>query len=188
MKNSFKKLFATVSTLAIIGTAFVGVHSASAATSDTVIKGGSLTVTDNPTISNFADVTLNGKIQTTNANIDNLIVTDATGTGNGWNVNIEASPFTNSETNSTLPEGSLTIAAPTLTAEDGSSDPNNINIVDGAIDKQAGIDVLAAPNNEGMGTYTATFPENALTLNLKPKDVKEGTYTSTITITVVSAP
>lgn len=185
MKFSIKKVFATVSALALIGTVFIGSKSAFAA--DSSITGGSLSLTQ-PTPGNFSAVTLNGQVQTTNADMGAFTVTDATGTGNGWNVVAQASQFTDSTNNLTLPTNSLNLSLPTVTAETGASDATTVTAAGGNIDNATGVKVLSAALNGGMGTYDIAFPANALTLNLQPKDVKAGTYTSTVTVTVTSGP
>jgi hypothetical protein len=186
MKKSIKKLFAGFSALTIIGTAFVGGHSAYAA--DSAITGGSLSITQ-PTIGSFAGVTLNGQIQTTNATMGAFTATDATGTGFGWNVVVKATQFsTGGATPLTLPNNSLALAAPTKTAQAGASDASTITTAAGDIDSATGVKILSADVNGGMGTYDITFPANALTLTLNPKDVKAGTYASTISVTVTSGP
>jgi len=39
-----------------------------------------------------------------------------------------------------------------------------------------------------MGKFDISFPEKALVLTLNPKDVKAGTYTSTITVNFNAGP
>jgi hypothetical protein len=184
MKQSMKKFFVTVSVLAMMGTAFVGGKVTFAA--DTAITGGSLSLTQ-PTIGNFAAVTLNGQIQTTNASMGAFTVTDATGTGNGWNVVVKANQFTTGGTTPlTIPNNSLDIALPTVTAQAGASDVSTITKASGKIDNATGVKILSATQNGGMGTYDVAA--STLTLNLQPKDVKAGTYTSTLSVTVTTGP
>jgi hypothetical protein len=181
-----KKFVATVSALAIMGTAFVGGKAAFAADSTTAILGGSLSMTE-PTLDNFASVTLNGQIQTTTASMGAFTVTDSTGTGNGWNVVVKASQFTTGgETPLTLPNNSLDIALPTVTAQEGATDASTITKLNGKIDNATGVKVLSAAADGGMGKYD--IGANTLTLNLLPKDVKAGTYTSTVSVTVTTGP
>ena len=190
--TSIKKVFATVSAVAIIGTAFVGGQSAFAASS-TGITGDPLTWSA-PTVGNFANVKLNGKVQTTNATIDNFTVTDASGTGAGWNVTVKASQLTtvpaagSDEEVLTLPMDSIKISAPKVTAEAGASDVLTIKSATGTIDNATGVELLSAEVDGGMGMYNMTFEEPALTLTLNPKDVKAGNYTSTITVSITTGP
>jgi len=187
--NGKKQLIAAVAALAIIGSGFAGGKAVFAAesTTNTAITGGSLSMTD-PAAGSFTPVTLDGTVQQSTASLDNFTVTDSTGTGNGWNVMVKATPFTNTEKNSTLPDDSLALAGPTVTAHEGASDVNTITVANGTIDNTTGIKVLSAAANGGMGIYDIAFPNNPLSLTLNPKDVKAGTYTSTITVTVTTGP
>jgi hypothetical protein len=183
--SMIKKLFATVSTIAIIGSAFVGGQSAFAAT--TAIEGGSLSFgTQQPSVDNFATVELTGQVQTSTAAVSAFTVVDATGTGDGWNVVVKADQFTDAANQLTLPTNSIDIALPTVSAQAGASDVSTINKASGKIDNDTGVKILSAAEGGGMGTYNVDA--NTLTLNLLPKDVKEGNYTSTVTVTVTTGP
>jgi hypothetical protein len=183
--SMIKKLIVTFSALAIIATSFVGAKATFAA--DAGVTGGSLSMVQ-PTVGNFTAVTLNGQIQTTNASIGAFTVSDATGTGNGWNLVIKATTFTDSVKSLTLPTNSLDIALPAVTAQAGASAESTITKTVGKIDNATGVKVMSAALDGGMGTYDVTFPTNSLTLNLQPKDVKAGTYTSTISLTLTTGP
>ncbi|WP_428911940.1 WxL domain-containing protein [Niallia sp. Krafla_26] len=184
MKQSIKKVFATVSTLAIMGTAFLGGQSAFAA--ESTIVGGSLSMPQEPTAGTFDAVTLNGLEQTTTATLGAFTVIDARGTGSGWKVMVQASQFTDSDKGLVLPEGSLNIALPTVTPKPGASEVLTITKASGKIDNSTGVKILSAAEEGGMGTYEVAA--NTLTLNLQPKDVKAGTYASTVKVTVTTGP
>src|SRR3954453_11447885 len=64
---------------------------ASAATDTTqfAVTAGSLVFNTNPDVPNFSTVTLNGSAQTINATMNAWEAEDATGTGSGWNVNVQ---------------------------------------------------------------------------------------------------
>ncbi|CAI9394701.1 hypothetical protein BACSP_03850 [Bacillus sp. T2.9-1] len=182
--SMIKKLFATVSTLAIIGSALVGGQSAFAAT--TAIEGGSLSFGTQPSVDNFGSVTLNGQVQNSTAAVSAFTVIDATGTGDGWNVVVKADQFTDSANGLTLPTNSIDIDLPTVTADTGASELATISKASGKIDSSTGVKILSAAEGGGMGTYNVDA--NNLTLTLQPKDVKAGTYTSTISVTVTTGP
>lgn len=182
--SMIKKLFATVSTLAIIGSAFVGGQSAFAAT--TAIEGGTLSFGTQPSVGNFSAVELNGQVQTSTAAVNAFTVIDATGTGAGWNVVVKADQFTDTANGLKLPTNSIDIDSPTVTADTGASELATISKASGKIDNDTGVKILSAAVDGGMGTYNVAA--NNLTLNLLPKDVKEGTYTSTVTVTVTTGP
>ena len=180
-----KKLFATISTLAIMGSALLVGQQAFAA--ETAITGGALSFgAQQPSVGNFTAVQLNGQIQTTNATVSAFSVVDATGSGSGWNVMVKASQFATADNAFTLPENSLGIATPTVTAAEGASDVSTITKANGKIDNVTGVKILSAAVNGGMGTYNVDANNLALTLN--PKDVKAGTYISTVTVTVTTGP
>ncbi|WEG13232.1 WxL domain-containing protein [Pullulanibacillus sp. KACC 23026] len=187
MKISSRKFLSTVSALALVCTVFIGSKSAFAAS--TTITGGDLGVTTDPTVGDFSSVTLDGSVQTTTASMGSLTVTDARGTGAGWNVVVSATPFKTSDSSHTLPTDSLSLASPTeVTPGTGSSDASTVTKKNGTIDNSAGLKLLSAAVDGGMGTYTVSFPDNALTLTLNPKDVYAGTYTSTVAVTVTTGP
>ncbi|WP_156288613.1 WxL domain-containing protein [Oceanobacillus salinisoli] len=184
LKKSFTKFLTVMSAAVIMGSVFAGDK---AFASETTINPGSL---DMPTINvlNFNSVTLDGTIQNSYANIDGFTITDSRGSGAGWNVVVTASQFTSLD-NKVLPKGSLSIAAPTVTAQEGSSLASLIATTPGIIDKDdVGVKILSAPANEGMGKFDIAFPANALDLTLNPKDVYAGTYTSTIKINLTTGP
>jgi|GEM_PF-2185101 len=193
-KVKFKQIKVVVAGLVVatmLGTVLTvpGSNRAMAADTGVGISAGSLAV-DSIVVGSFTAVILEGRTQSTFADLNTFNVSDATGSGNGWNVVIKATPFSTGGTNPlTLPEGSLTIGAPGVAkADPGSSDLTTISGFSGAIDTTEGLKLLSAARDGGMGTYTVSFPEDTLKLSLLPKDVKAGTYTSTISVTINSGP
>ncbi|MBH0231332.1 WxL domain-containing protein [Halobacillus yeomjeoni] len=148
------------------------------------------------TVGDFSGVTLDGTTQTTTLALPSFTVTDATGTGAGWNVNLSATQFSEADPGTkTLSTGSLTLTtAPDVALADTESSPTNtVTVADAGpsatIDEGSGIKLLSAAVNGGMGSYTigGTTPA-VLTLTLKPKEVYETTYNSTLTFTVSTGP
>lgn len=185
LKNIFKKFIVGVSALAT-----VAIASTTAFASTSSLNSGSLSITT-PTIGDFGAVTLNGQDEQTSASMGNFAVTDATGSGNGWNVVVKATQLTNSTNNNTLPLNSISLVAPTVAIDSGatgSSDPSTITVASGNIDTTSGLKLLSAALNGGMGSYDVSFPSNALTLNLQPGSAYAGTYTSTVTVNVTQGP
>lgn len=186
MNSFFKKIATGTAALALTTTVFAS--SAFAAETSTVITGEDVTIT-NTTADAFPGVTLDGTTKTITASLSNFDVTDARGTGTGWNVAIEATPFNNPTApagKSTLSTGSLNLMAPTVIKNDeGSSDLNTITTAGGNIDAGS-VKVLSAAENGGMGSYNASA--NGMTLTLLPKEVYAGTYTSNITVTLTTGP
>jgi hypothetical protein len=191
--NKIKVMVGGVAIATILGATLIAPGgnqaSANALGGDVAITGDSLAV-DSITVGSFDAVVLNGKLQSTNATIDPFTVTDPSGTGTGWNVVMAATQFTDTS-GKTLPQGSLTVAAPSIViaeGAEGSSPVDNIVKSGGTIDSGTGFKILSAPADSGMGTYTVSFAEDALNLKLLPKDVKAGTYTSTISVDIISGP
>ena len=138
-----------------------------------------------PTVANFGGVTLNGTAQTTTASVGTFTVTDARGTGVGWNVTVQATQFT--MTGHTLPMNSISMPAPTVAKIDSTSG-NTPSITTGPylIDNASAVKITsAAADGTGMGSYT--FTPGTLTLSI-PANAYAGTYTSTVTVSVVTGP
>lgn len=155
-------------------------------TTEATINGGSLSI-ENLSISSFAETTLDGSVQTLTTDIGDYTVVDSTGSGSGWQLNVDAAPLTNAD-DYALPANSLNMSAPSVSAEEGSSDSGTIATQEGDIDtgSETGVNILSAQADGGMGTFTLS--DTDLSLDLQPKDVKEGTYTSTVTFSLVSGP
>lgn len=187
--KQIKVMMAGVLVASMLGAVLVAPGTNTAHAAETTISAGSLAV-DAITVGNFTAVVLNGQTQSTFANINSFNVSDATGSGNGWNVVMKASQFTTGgESPLTLPTGSLSVATPTIAkADEGSSALTTISPSEGVIDNPTGLKLLSASVDGGMGSYTVSFPADALRLNLLPKDVKAGTYTSTISVTINAGP
>lgn len=152
-----------------------------------VITGGSLTIED-LAIADFNAVTLNGTVQTTAATVSPVILTDSTGTGNGWTVSLKASKFMNAESME-LPLDSLKLGSDvTVTADEGSTATTNIvkASAGSSLDSVGGVTILNAASEEGMGIYTINMDNVDLTLF--PKSTLAGTYTSTVDVVLTSGP
>lgn len=146
------------------------------------VTGGSLSIT-NPLAANFESRVVTGVAQTTPAALDAFSVSDLRGSGAGWNVTAQASPFTG-VTLKTLAAGSLTMSQPTVASPDTESADPSIVVGPYTIDGAA-VKISSAALNAGMGTYN--FSTTTMTLAL-PADVYADVYASTVTISVVSAP
>ncbi|WP_019415120.1 WxL domain-containing protein [Paenisporosarcina sp. TG20] len=183
MNSVLKKLVTGTAVLALSMTAFAS--SSFATTSE--ITGGSLSYTG-ITTTNFPAITLDGKTQSITAQIDTFDITDARGTGAGWNVSVSASQFSQTAGANPLALGALLLDEPTVSEKagvEGSSNPASITKLGGKIDLAA-VKILSAAVSTGMGTYTV--PAIPMTLTLMPKEIYAGTYTSTITATITSGP
>lgn len=176
------------------------------------INSGLLSITPPTSISNFPNVTLNGQVQQVYDTLSNWNVTDATGTGDGWNVTLGASQFTEITPSTgfasgtvakTLPSGSLGLSGVrSVTAASNALpvDPTGGPLIKNAgsvIDTGSPVQVIQTDQNYGMGSYTVNEPTNGLLLTLDPgtTDVdpvnypsQPTPYSSTLTYTVSSGP
>jgi hypothetical protein len=153
--------------------------------------GAQLTIT-NPAVENFPGVTLNGTAQTVSASLAGFSVDDARGTGVGWHVTAQATQFAEHDGTGyvaggrTLPMGSLTMPAPTVTANGTSSPPPTLEPgAPWAIDAASAVKIASAAAGTGMGRYD--FGAVSLSLTV-PASAYAKTYRSDVTVSVVSGP
>lgn len=180
-------------TFMILGSTTSFAASSGTTTTSVNIQKGSLSLAK-PTATPFPAVTLTGSKHSIATDISNFVITDATGSGDGWHVAVSASQLQDAAGH-LLPKGSLKLLAPdNVTVTGGTTSPKPL-VKSGPwlIDDGNSYSALSAAKNQGMGKYTIAFPSNALNLTLDPANVFVGsggssTYTSTITWTVVSGP
>ena len=181
MNNFTRRLaISTVAAGTLLGTAFTPGAFAADGTTATV-TGGSLTIT-NPLVADFEVRSITGVAQTTTAALATFSVTDVRGTGAGWHVLAEATPFTDgthSLAAGSLSTPALTVASPDTESSDPAMAAGPYVLDDGPLQ------IASAALNAGMGEYD--FSASTLTLAL-PADVFAGAYASTVTISVVTAP
>ena len=169
---------------------------ANAASDPTQINliGGSLAFGTPLTANNFADLTLNGTIQTVNAEVNDWSVNDSTGSLLGWNVTAQASQFTDDNgtpgdntDDKTLPTASLSLSGGTPAAGAGQSAllAPIVQPLGTPIDGGAAVPVAIAALGKGQGLWNFAQDADDLTL-VVPPTAEEGTYTSTITTTLTS--
>ncbi len=180
-----RRIALTLTAAAMLTTALAPAAMAADDTS-VAVTGGTLSIT-NPLVANFTAVTLNGAPQTTAATMDGFSVTDGRGTGVGWNVTVQATQFSGGVTPTrTLGTGSLSLLAPTVAAANTtSSAPPTMTAGPYAIDGST-VKIASAAAAAGMGTYDFT-QGGALSLAI-PASAYAATYTSTVTVSVVTGP
>ena len=147
---------------------------------------GTLAFVSVPSSVAFSGLTLSGVNQTSTASLP-LDIGDATGSGNGWNVTLSATTFTNAAGDtlaysdfSVLSTSPPTVACDTnstcTVATLGSLYPYTLSAT--------ATKLLSSAAGTGMGDQTVTIPWSASI----PANAYAGTYTSTWTFTLVSGP
>lgn len=145
------------------------------------------TLTPDPvTVSDFASVTLDGTAKTTTATMSDFSITDTAGAG--WHVTVGATQFQEFDVGAgqyvtggkTLPAGSLSMPAPTVSPATDITIPPGPYSIDGATVQVAS----AATGTTGTYDFTQGGP---LTLTV-PASAHARTYRSEVTIAVASGP
>jgi len=171
---------------AALSAAALAVPGSALATGGTAtITGGTLAMTAPATVGFSA--TLTGAAQNVTA-AQAVDVLDNTGTGNGWNVTLTSTTFTsgsntldNASTTDTAASGACdTVSACTL----ATSAPTYPITVPAGTTAPTAVKLFNAAANTGMAGQTWT---NTMSLAL-PASVHAGSYTSTWTYSLVSAP
>ena len=155
-------------------------------TGSATVTGGTLTMSaaDNPA---FPETILNGTDQTQNDSI-NISVSDLTGTGSGWNLQITSTTFTNGG-GKTLANNAMSITGASAACATGTcTDPTNGTgyplTVPADATAPTAVKFFSAAADTGMGDFTVS-PSLQLSI---PADTYAGTYNSTVTITSSSGP
>lgn len=140
-----------------------------------------------PRIEQFEDIHISNQPKTYTTNIKGFIVEDWRNNPDDWRIEVQASPLRHKNELYELPSGSLSMKNIT-----------NINLVkgkgqmpyaayDGAkIIDRGYITILNGSNTNGE--YSIEFDNNALELTIDPSTAKVGTYETTITWSLVTAP
>ena len=186
MLKKIKKVAAITTMLCLLGA-----NTVFAADPTVGVTGEATATIENLAVANFSAVILDGTTKTTTAAVTDMALIDARGTGDGWSVSLDATQFINATaenpTLNTLPFDSLELGTVSIVAGTDSTPITNITTIStGTIDNVSGVNILSAPINEGMGTYTISL--DPMTLTLLPKDAKAGVYTSTVTATLAQGP
>lgn len=149
------------------------------------VTAGSLTETAQATFS--TSVTLNGADQTATYTLP-ITVIDATGSGAGWNLTVSSTTFTTGSHSLDPNASKITGVTSACAAGATCSNPTN-NVSYTSLTLPSGNSVTAvkmfnAAANTGMGKFAIT-PTVAISI---PANAFAGTYNSTVTVTVASAP
>jgi hypothetical protein len=173
---------------AVVATA-IGVARGDAAniTATATVNAGSLTLTSSASPS--TSVTLNGTDQTPTYTMP-MSAKDETGSGSGWNLTITSTQFsTGGGSPHTLATNASTMTGITSSCAQGTcTGPTNSISYPLAVPAGSGpptaVKFFNAAANTGMGDFTVT-PTVQIDI---PANSYAGTYTSTVTLAVVSGP
>jgi hypothetical protein len=190
----------------LTGVAFADGPTPATAGSSATLAPGTLNISTAMTAGTFAG-TLNGAAQNLQADgttgstaFSGFSVTDATGTGAGWNVTMQATQFTNTAASTSpsygakLPWDSLTMPQLAVVTADSTSSEVPAELNDAArIDNSTGTGVVMAQTDatgQGMGSYNFTAANvndsPAPWVLTVPANTYAGTYTSTVTTTLAT--
>lgn len=162
---------------------------AATATASETITGGSLTfINGSPTPVTFPPTTLNGTDQTV-SQTQTLDISDARGTGAGWNVTATSTAFNNGSVS--LPNGSTTITtAPAVACDSGVAcvTPTNSITYPYTLPAAAVAPTATKMYNAATSTGTGAMTVTPTWRLLVPATAAVGTYTSTWTLSLVSGP
>lgn len=146
------------------------------------VTGGTLTIT-NAVADDFVTMSVTGADQVTFAGLAAYTVSDLRGSGAGWHVTAQATQFDGGAHDLAL--GSLLMAAPTVSSPDTTSPDPTVVTGNHVLDAVTAVSFSSAALDTGMGNYI--YSASVLVL-LLPADVYAGTYTSTLTVSVITAP
>ena len=185
MKKIFVPIVVLVMLLVSVIPAFAADCTGTACPATVVLTGATLSIVPAPVT--LSGVNLNGLAQADIASTGDTqwVVTDPTGTGAGWQVSVVASDFTNTAEKTISKAGfEMKMGAPSKL--DDSS--NAVPTISGAFADFTAIDsskvVLTAAAGDGMGQYGFT-PSFQLSI---PASTYAGSYTSTVTVTLIATP
>ncbi len=183
-------LFSAVAVLALA--MLTGVAFAAESPTSATLTGGSLNISSDLTAGSFTGV-LTGAAQVLDgAGFSGFSINDPRGTGDGWEVTMVATQFSNGDARIALDDIALnSFTAPLFTvvkADGGSSDvPGTLNAA-ATIDTVDAVGVVMAATSapgQGMGTYDFTADAAAWKLALTANEYA-GAYSSTVTTTLAT--
>lgn len=176
----------------VVGVAvlLVGTQPATASPTSVTVSAGTLHVTS-PAMNDFAVVLLSGTAQATAAPLEPFSVTDARGSGGGWTLTLQATPFREWDGTAYVPDGkalplgSLSLGGLSVTADGTDSDAPNVIAGPYVLDGQA-VTVASASVGTGMGAFVFT-PTGALRVTV-PANAYARSYRSELSLSVTSGP
>jgi len=163
---------------------------------EVTLQSGILDITAPLTTVNFGTIIVDSTLQSVNADLSDLSITDNRGTGEGWNITLSASQFTQNSgvTPLKLPTNTLALnGISTITQTLGTSGGPTTTLSPWMIDTGA-VKIVSAASNKGMGTFVVDFPLNSISLDVdtaqKVIDPANNptVYTSTLSWVVSTGP
>lgn len=143
-----------------------------------------------PAISEF-DVVVNGATQVVEAPLEPFSVVDARGSGGGWTLTVQATPFREWDGSAyvaggnTLPHGSLRLDGLSVTAEGTDADLPRVFTGPTVVDGET-VTVATAGAGAGMGLF-AFASTGPLRVSI-PANVPAGVYRSELSLSVTAGP
>lgn len=144
-------------------------------------------------VDDFPDLNVIGMPQDARAGVEKLTVIDARGSGDGWHVTAQATPFKGQQTSpdqeaDAFPSDSMSLAPLGHAKGVGTGSPPPVvpdkpMFVDGG----GAVVVASAAPDTGMGIFELTFNREALHVFV-PGYAKAGAYRSRVLFTLVSGP
>jgi hypothetical protein len=183
----------------LTGVAFADTALSQSTDPTATLGAGTLNISTAMTTGTFVG-TLNGAAQTLTADnasagtpFSGFSINDATGSGLGWTVTMQATQFSNTTTDTasssygkTLADNSLTMPLLTVSGNIGSSAVPSSLTAAAKIDNAPGVVMVTAAAGEGMGTYDFSAAAAAPWTLSVPANTYVGTYTSTVTTTLAT--
>lgn len=142
---------------------------------------------EKPSISNIDNVTLGESKRTVTANVTPMFIKDWRDTSNDWRLLVSATRAKLKGEEYYLPVGTMELKA----ISDVERITGSGSIPTTKLTTKTAIDngqVAIAESTDSRGEYRVIFPSNALEISVDPTTAKAGTYTSTITWELVTAP
>ncbi len=174
----FRSLRSLVLSFALAASLLLGIASVGAASASATLTAGSLAITTPPANFSYSG-TLTGDLLTLSSSFA-VSVNDATGSKAGWN--LQATIGTLTSGTDTIPAANHTIQSVATSGVTGTAPVNAITYP--LAMPTSGGKIFNSAAAKGMGKSTETFTTQLVV----PADAAAGSYSTTLTVTIVSGP
>lgn len=155
---------------------------------DITVQAGEFSLSTSD-IDSFSDITLEAEPQTYSTSFASAFTTkDLRGSQAGWRLDVSASPFATADHQLPLGSISLDTISKIERVGEGTGAPPTISMAHRIVIDEGAVEVAKADVGTGMGVFNITFPDDALSLVVDATTAKTGTYKSTLTWDLVTAP